>query len=74
MFRNLTTLERFARYRALHWEDRRDIKEEFLNAYKAALSDYPAGDPHNLRGTMSQHDYFDLVDKIEGRGEDEGDE
>ena len=69
MFRNLTTFRDFARYRALHWEDRRHIKEVFLNNYKGVLRDYPAGDPYKWRETMSQEEYFDLIDRIETEGE-----
>jgi hypothetical protein len=59
---NMTTFEGMNGYYSMHREDRRLIREEFLNIFKETLRDYPAGDPYQLRDQIGREDYPKFFD------------
>jgi hypothetical protein len=73
MMRNLMTFRGIKRFNAMHRDDRRLIREQLLNDFKAALRDYPAGDPYKLREQVAPEDYLKFMDDLLV-GEDNGDE
>lgn len=69
MMRNMTTFSGINRYMSLPRGSRHNIRNALLNSYAALLSDYPAGDPNNLRKQLGPEDYLVLID-IEADEED----